>query len=509
VAGPGADPAAEEDVAGRLAGASGGGSPLAAEVRGHLEQRLAADLSSVRVHTGPQAAHLARAVNAVAFTTGRDIYFSDGAYQPGSPSGQELIAHEAVHTIQQAAGPVAGTPAGGVSVSDPSDRYEREAARVAEAVTAPGAGPVAAHDGAAHDGGRDGGSRAVQRQAAGTATAAPSSLAGQVAGAMGVPATSPSVSASVTIPAGQTISNKDGNWVHTVDDVTVRVYVSGSRLSVSFSPKMVITAVSEEWYYPNPDIYLTEAWYDFAAASYGVNMSAPRYAMWLGAAEKTLGGVGEQVVKLPGKMRSPGYDPFTDPTLLADLQTIAQGASAPSGSMPEMRDAEFTAQVTLGTDLSRNLGGASVVVPAGAQLTLAVRAMGKMPTTMAEFANLKIASVQVDLRKEDAEVRLRVADTDLPVVWVSRATLHHGGQLDLSYVLVNEVIGEAFRQLVAGGAVPGTLEQATADPHSPTARAIVDKAVAQHLEPLLKQAVLSNRAVIPGLDLARALGLDK
>jgi hypothetical protein len=177
--------------------------------------------------------------------------------------------------------------------------------------------------------------------------------------------------------------------------------------------------------------------------------------------------------------------------------------------MPEMRDAEFTAQVTLGTDLSRNLGGASVVVPAGAQLTLAVRAMGKMPTTMAEFANLKIASVQVDLRKEDAEVRLRVADTDLPVVWVSRATLHHGGQLDLSYVLVNEVIGEAFRQLVAGGAVPGTLEQATADPHSPTARAIVDKAVAQHLEPLLKQAVLSNRAVIPGLDLARALGLDK
>jgi hypothetical protein len=135
--------------------------------------------------------------------------------------------------------------------------------------------------------------------------------------------------------------------------------------------------------------------------------------------------------------------------------------------------------------------------------------MGSVPTTMAEFANLKIASIEVDLRKEDAQVRLRVADTDLPVVWVSRATLLHGGKLNLSYVLVNEVIGEAFRQLVASGSVPGTLDQATADPRSPTARAIVDKAVAQHLEPLIKKAVLANRAVIPGLDLARALGLEE
>jgi hypothetical protein len=326
---------------------------------------------------------------------------------------------------------------------------------------------------------------------------------------MGVPATSPSVSAAVTVPGGQTLSNSGGKWVHTVEDTTVRVYASGTRLSISISPKLVITADSGHWFVPNPDIYLTEVWYDFAAASYGVSMSAPNYALWAGAAGQTLAGVGEQVMKLPAKMRTPGYDPFTDPSLLSDLQTIAQNTSGGGGGAPAMKDAEFTAQVTLGADLSRDLGGASVVLPAGAQLSLSVRAMGDMPTTMAEFSNLKIASIGVDLRKEDAQVRLRVAGTDLPVVWVSRATLLHGGKLDLSYVLVNEVIGEAFRQLVAGGAVPGTLEQATADPHSPAARAIVDKAVAQHLEPLIKQAVLANRSVIPGLDLARSLGLEK
>jgi hypothetical protein len=103
----------------------GGGSPLAPNVRGQLEQRLDTELSGIRVHTDSSAAQAADSVSATAFTSGQDIYFSAGAYQPGTADGQKLLAHEAVHTIQQAAGPVDGTDHGAVSISDPADRFER------------------------------------------------------------------------------------------------------------------------------------------------------------------------------------------------------------------------------------------------------------------------------------------------------------------------------------------------------------------------------------------------
>jgi hypothetical protein len=46
-----------------------------------------------------------------------------------------MLAHELTHVVQQRNGPVDGTTApGGISVSDPSDRFEREAAANAERV---------------------------------------------------------------------------------------------------------------------------------------------------------------------------------------------------------------------------------------------------------------------------------------------------------------------------------------------------------------------------------------
>ncbi|MGH2387304.1 MAG: DUF4157 domain-containing protein, partial [Chloroflexota bacterium] len=107
-----------------------------------LESGLGASMSNVNVHTDNEADHLARSVDSVAFTTGSDIFFRSGAYNPGTSEGMHLLAHEATHTVQQAAGPVSGTPtAGGVSVSDPSDSYEQAAeagaARVMSGAAAP------------------------------------------------------------------------------------------------------------------------------------------------------------------------------------------------------------------------------------------------------------------------------------------------------------------------------------------------------------------------------------
>jgi len=93
----------DADVARSIQSAKGGGQPLHDGVRSSMEKGFGADFGGVRVHTGGQADALNRSLNARAFTTGKDIFFGKGQYNPGSSGGQELIAHELTHTVQQGA----------------------------------------------------------------------------------------------------------------------------------------------------------------------------------------------------------------------------------------------------------------------------------------------------------------------------------------------------------------------------------------------------------------------
>lgn len=86
----------DEDVVNRL----GRGMPLDLATRGFFEQHLEIDLSRVRIHTGPPAAREAERLGARAFTVGQHIAFARGEYQPDTPEGQELIAHELAHVAQ-------------------------------------------------------------------------------------------------------------------------------------------------------------------------------------------------------------------------------------------------------------------------------------------------------------------------------------------------------------------------------------------------------------------------
>jgi hypothetical protein len=114
---------------------SGGGQALDEPVRADMEARLGADFSDVRVHTDGAADHSARSVQAHAYTVGSNIVFQRDKYDPGTSAGQTLLAHELTHVVQQRSGPVDGTATGsGVKVSDPGDRFEREAAANAERV---------------------------------------------------------------------------------------------------------------------------------------------------------------------------------------------------------------------------------------------------------------------------------------------------------------------------------------------------------------------------------------
>jgi hypothetical protein len=79
----------------------GSGQPLSASDRDYFEPRFGYDFSNVKVHTDPQAAELAQAVNAKAFTLGQDVVFGAGQYAPESEDGKWLIAHELTHVVQQ------------------------------------------------------------------------------------------------------------------------------------------------------------------------------------------------------------------------------------------------------------------------------------------------------------------------------------------------------------------------------------------------------------------------
>ena len=79
----------------------GPGQPLDSATRAFFEPRFGADLSGVRLHTGGEAVQLNRAINAQAFTQGRDIYLGEGKDDLESSAGKQLLAHELTHTIQQ------------------------------------------------------------------------------------------------------------------------------------------------------------------------------------------------------------------------------------------------------------------------------------------------------------------------------------------------------------------------------------------------------------------------
>ncbi|MDP5280613.1 GNAT family N-acetyltransferase [Sphingomonas sp. DG1-23] len=113
VAGHASDGSFEIDPT-RLGLARSGGVALPGALLAKMEGAFGADFSQVRVHVGPQAAR----IGAIAFTTGNDIYFAPGRYQPESVIGQQLLGHELAHVVQQRQGRVRASSPGVSIVQD-------------------------------------------------------------------------------------------------------------------------------------------------------------------------------------------------------------------------------------------------------------------------------------------------------------------------------------------------------------------------------------------------------
>lgn len=112
----GSAPAIVQDVLGSS------GRPLDAATRDFFEPRFGHDFSQVRVHTDEKAASSAQAVNAQAYTVGKNIVFGAGKYAPNNREGQRLIAHELTHTVQQSGSAVQGVS----KIGQPDDVHEQD-----------------------------------------------------------------------------------------------------------------------------------------------------------------------------------------------------------------------------------------------------------------------------------------------------------------------------------------------------------------------------------------------
>jgi len=111
------------------------GQPLDPSTRAFVEQRFGHNFAEVRVHTDSRAAASAAAVNARAYTVGRNLVFGKGQYAPTSSEGRKLLAHELAHVVQQSdfANSVSALSADSL-ISHPEDDSEQEAERVSNEI---------------------------------------------------------------------------------------------------------------------------------------------------------------------------------------------------------------------------------------------------------------------------------------------------------------------------------------------------------------------------------------
>ncbi len=125
--------AVDEQIATALKRRKGGGESLPSALSSQLGEQVGMDLSALRMHTDPAAAQISQSLQATAFTHGSDVYFAPGAYRPGSPDGQRLIAHEVSHVAAQRSG--ADTATGGaLTVGKADDPAEIAADRSADSM---------------------------------------------------------------------------------------------------------------------------------------------------------------------------------------------------------------------------------------------------------------------------------------------------------------------------------------------------------------------------------------
>ncbi len=92
---------ANKELESFVGGLSSGGDALPNDTRNFFEPRFGYDFSNVKVHTNSEANKSAQSINALAYTSGKNIVFNKNQYSPETESGKKLLGHELTHVVQQ------------------------------------------------------------------------------------------------------------------------------------------------------------------------------------------------------------------------------------------------------------------------------------------------------------------------------------------------------------------------------------------------------------------------
>src|SRR3954452_12646295 len=133
----------DETIARAIHSKRGGGDQLDPSAADKIGKSMGQDFSDVRVHKDAESDQLNQQVHAEAFTTGKDLFFRDGKYDPVADDGQKLLEHQLTHVVQQRDAPATSE----LRVSDPNEASEKQAEKTAEKVTAPSGSSTASGGG--------------------------------------------------------------------------------------------------------------------------------------------------------------------------------------------------------------------------------------------------------------------------------------------------------------------------------------------------------------------------
>ena len=121
------------------------GQRLDEVTREFMESGFGLSFDQVRIHTDSRAAQSASALNAFAYSAGRDIAFEAGQYTPSTTAGLHLLAHELAHVAQHRGREFSQDVP--LKLGSSSSGFEREADRAADIAMSGGRPSISLHTG--------------------------------------------------------------------------------------------------------------------------------------------------------------------------------------------------------------------------------------------------------------------------------------------------------------------------------------------------------------------------
>ena len=271
---------------------------------------------------------------------------------------------------------------------------------------------------------------------------------------------------------------------------------------------MTITHDPGRWL-PNVNIGLNRYSWNFDTQQLHASWRAPRIVNWLGDPGTQIhNAMKSQVIsKLPGRMKTKGYNPFQDDNIIDDLQNLFKTmGSGPGGGIPANSNATLGAGLTIDNELATDAGGYKVGIPAGTRMKLDVNASGGIPE---DLSDLRVSSLRLGFSGGSANVDFSILGEKITALKIRSVTIRQGGELDFDYDLITESLESLGRLLIMIGQLRTGQDMGvrSLEARHPGLRKKVDDTLQEQIGPMLKNFVLSNKNAVPGLDLSEVMGI--